>query len=119
MLYTNLKHIENHEEYLKAIHGHKNVMIICGRMDPESIQVYAAAEALAADCCHISMYDIEADSPYTQFLQNIPEVKNLSGIPFIVCFKNGNVVSVSRNKSSKAQITELLDNAFGLQLIQR
>jgi thioredoxin 1 len=119
MLYTNLNHIECREEYVKVINKYENVAVICGRMDPASIKVYSAAEELAKDYRHIMFFDVEFDNPFTKFLLNLPEVKNFSGIPFIIYFKNGNVVRATRNHNTKTQIAAMLDNAFGTQITHK
>lgn len=112
MLYTNLRHIENHQEYLKAIHEHENVLIVCGRMDPSSILVYSAAEALIKEFGHISFFDIEFDNPYTQFLLTFPEILNFSEIPFIVCIKNGQILSVKGSINTKAEMSAILESEY-------
>ena len=41
MLYTNLRHIESADEHAKILSENENVMVVCGRMGPMCIPVYA------------------------------------------------------------------------------
>jgi thioredoxin 1 len=112
MLYTNLKHIETVDEYNKTTSEYENVMIICGRMDPMSIQLFSVAEEISKAYRHIKFFDLEFDNPHTQqILRNSIAERSMSS-PFIVSFKKGKVVNVARGLKNKEQFKGMVDSIF-------
>ncbi len=112
MLYTNLKHIENAAQHVELIHSGHNMMVIWGRMEPQSITVYRIAEELEADYPNVKFYDMESDNPELTGIRNLPEFGNFAGIPYTVYYKNGLVVKATSGIQTKDQIAEILDQEF-------
>jgi thioredoxin 1 len=114
MLYTNLAHLQSAAEYSAALRENENVMVICGRMGPMCIPVYYIAEALEGTYKHVRFYDMEFDNPESHVIRSLPEVQGFMGIPFTLYYKNGEVVKATSGIQSKAQVTSILDELFGM-----
>ena len=112
MLYTNLNHIENVEEYNEIISNNENVVLICGRMGPLCIPVYRIIEELEDKYRHIKFYDMEYDNPQSFFFHTLPEISHLMEIPFIVCYKNSKIVHTTEGLQNQAQLIAILENKF-------
>jgi thioredoxin 1 len=112
MLYTNLKHIETAAEYARIMNENENVILICGRMGPLCIPIYRIAEELEKKYTHIKFYDMEYDNPETYFIHYLPEVQSLLEHPFVIYFKNSEVVKATAGIQTKTQITTILDKEF-------
>jgi len=114
MLYTNLNHIVCAQEFETIMGAHENVMVICGRMDPESIRQYRIAEELERVYKAIKFYDIEFDDPNLFFLHAVAEVEELREIPYILYFRYGQVVKATSGNQTKAQVINILENEFAI-----
>lgn len=114
MLYTNLNHIENAEEFTRVIGENENVVVICGRMGPLCIPVYRLVEEMEGQYSHVKFYDMEYDNPESFFFQALPEVQDLDEIPFIVFYKNGKAVKTAAGLQSRSQIAKNLDKEFAM-----
>ncbi|HAH22771.1 MAG TPA: hypothetical protein DCL77_03230, partial [Prolixibacteraceae bacterium] len=57
-------------------------------------------------------YDMEYDNPESYFLHYLPEVKDLQEHPFVIYYKNSEVVKVTSGLQTKTQITKILDKEF-------
>ena len=112
MLYTNLKHILTAGQHMQVISDNENVMVICGRMGPMCIPVYAIAEGLEDTYPHVKFFDMEFDNPEAHVIRNIPEVKGFLGIPFTIYYKNGRVVKATSSIQTKEQVIAILDKEF-------
>jgi thioredoxin 1 len=112
MLYTDLNHIENAEEYARILNEHENVIVICGRMGPICIPVYRLAVELEEEYGHVKFFDMEYDNPESYFFHALPEVSDLMEIPFTLYYKNGQVVKATSGIQSKAQMKAILDQEF-------
>lgn len=112
MLFTNLKHIESAEQHAQILKDNKNVMVICGRMGPMCIPVYAIAEELEKKYPHVAFYDMEFDHPEAHVIRNAPEVSGFMGIPFTMYYKDGKVVKATSSIQTKQQVTDILDEYF-------
>jgi thioredoxin 1 len=117
MLYTNLKHIETATDYHQAISENENVVVICGNMGHMSVPVYRMAEGLKKQYSHIKFYDMEFDNPESHVIRDLPEVGEQIAIPFMVFYKTGNMVKVTSDVHSKAQVKEMLDKEFSGSVI--
>jgi thioredoxin 1 len=113
MLYTNLKHIVSAENHNQVISENENVMVICGRMGPMCIPVYAIAENLEDIYTYVKFYDMEFDNPEAHVIRNLPEVKGFMGIPFTIYYKKGKVVKATSSIQDKEQVMAILDREFG------
>jgi len=112
MLYTNLKHLESAADQKKAISENENVMVICGRMGPMCIPVYAIAEELEDDYKHVKFYDMEFDNPEAHVIRSLPEVRGFMGISFTIYYRNGKVVKATSSIQSRDQVKTILDKEF-------
>jgi thioredoxin 1 len=113
MLKTNLTHVLSEQEHAKLLQENENVMICCGRMGPMCIPVYESMEELENEYKNIKFADMEFDMPDARIIRNLPECRSFQGLPFVVYYKNGNVVKATSSIQSKEQITDILDKQFG------
>jgi thioredoxin 1 len=118
MLYTNLKHVESHDELKGLLEKNVNVMICCGRMGPMCIPVYGILEELEAEYPHVQIRDMDFDIPVASFIKNLPECVFFMGLPFTVYFKNGKVIEATSSIQDEEQITAILDRIFPKKLSQ-
>lgn len=112
MLFTNLTHIENTEDYKKLLSENENVMLICGRMGPMCIPVYGIAEELEDEYPQVKFVDMEFDNPVSNVIRSLPEVRGFMGIPFTIYYKNGQVVKATSSIQTRQQVTSILDEQF-------
>lgn len=116
MLYTNLKHLESIADHTKTINENENVMVICGRMGPMCIPVYAIAEQLEVEYKHVKFFDMEFDNPISDVIRMLPEVRGFTGIPFTIYYKNGKVVKSTSSIQTKEQVKSILDKEFSISV---
>lgn len=112
VLPTNLKHIANREEHSQLLKDNENVMVCCGRMGPMCIPVYGIMEQLQSTYPHVAFRDMLFDNPEADVIRSLPEVRSFMGIPFVIYYKNGEVVAATSSIQSKDQITAILDKSF-------
>ena len=118
MLYTNLKHIENAAHHNKIINENENVMVCCGRMGPMCIPVYGVMEELEDEYQNVKFFDMEFDNPEAHVIRNLPEVRGFMGIPFVIYYKNGEVVKATSSIQNKTQITGIINSVFAEKVIR-
>jgi len=112
MLNTNLKHVETDQDFESLIANNENVMIACGRMGPMCIPVYDVMESLESKYPHIQFRDMAFDSTVANRIRALPEVRGFTGLPFVVYFQNGRVVSATGGLQRKKQIVDKLDQVY-------
>lgn len=112
MLYTNLNHIENAADFSNSLSENENVVIICGRMDSASVNVYRTAVGLKAKYRHVKFFDLEYDNPVSAFFRAIPEVAGQKALPVTVCFKNGKIEKVTAGSLSESGMKAILNAVF-------
>ena len=112
MLDTNLTHVLSEEEHSQILQENDNVMICCGRMGPMCIPVYEAMEELEGEYSHVKFADMAFDSPDARVIRNLPECSSFAGLPFVVYYKNGQVVKATSSIQNRDQITEILNANF-------
>ena len=111
MLDTNLKHIENKEQYAELVNNKSTFAVVCGRMGPMCIPVYETMEALEEKYPGVQFYDMDFDSPTGwETIRRLPETRSFNGLPFTVYFKEGKVVAATSSIQTKQQIREILDS---------
>ena len=113
MLQTNLKHIMSADEHREFITKNENVMICCGRMGPMCVPVYEVMEELEDGYDHVKFADMEFDNPDAHVIRNAPECSNFMGLPFVVYYKNGEIVKATSSIQSMDQVTDILNEKFG------
>lgn len=113
MLKTNLTHVISEKDHSELLTSNENVMICCGRMGPMCIPVYEVMEELEGEYKNIKFADMEFDSPDAKIIRNLPECRSFQGLPFVVYYKNGQVVKATSSIQSRDQITSILDEQFG------
>ncbi len=112
MLKTNLTHVISEKDHSELLTSNENVMICCGRMGPMCIPVYEVMEELEGEYKNIKFADMEFDSPDAKIIRNLPECRSFQGLPFVVYYKNGQVVKATSSIQSRDQITLILDEQF-------
>ena len=113
MLHTNLTHVLSEQDHSKILQENENVMICCGRMGPMCIPVYEVMEELESEYKNVKFADMEFDTPDAKVIRNLPECRSFQGIPFVVYYKNGQVVKATSSIQSREQVTTILDQNFG------
>lgn len=116
MLHTNLKHLTTEEETQEALKNNENVAIVCGRMGPMCLPVYAAMQQLEGRYPHVQFYDMEFDIPAAGFIKRLPACASFNGLPFTVYFKGSKVVTATTSIQTKEQIAQILDRDFSPSL---
>ena len=109
MLQTNLKHVENDNQFQELIEKNENVMICCGRMGPMCLPVYDVMENLEDKYENVAFRDVAFDEPVSNNIRKLPEVRNFMGLPLTVYFKNGKVVEATSSIQNKAQVTKIIE----------
>ncbi|KAF0140650.1 MAG: hypothetical protein FD122_2227 [Stygiobacter sp.] len=113
MLHTNLTHVLSEQDHSKLLQENENVMICCGRMGPMCIPVYEVMEELESEYKNVKFADMEFDTPDAKVIRNLPECRSFQGIPFVVYYKNGQVVKATSSIQSREQVTTILNQNFG------
>lgn len=113
MLRTNLTHVLSEADHAELLKNNENVMICCGRMGPMCIPVYEVMEELEGEYKNVKFADMEFDSPDAKVIRNLPECRSFQGLPFVVYYKNGQVVKATSSIQSQDQVTAILDEKFG------
>lgn len=113
MLRTNLTHVLSEVDHAELLKNNENVMICCGRMGPMCIPVYEVMEELEGEYKNVKFADMEFDSPDAKVIRNLPECRSFQGLPFVVYYKNGQVVKATSSIQSQDQVTAILDEKFG------
>ncbi len=108
MLHTNLKHVLSKDDHKKLIAENENVMICCGRMGPMCIPVYAAMTELGNEYDQVVFADMEFDIPDASVIRDAPECRSFMGLPFVVYYKNGELVHATSSIQSRPQIEAVL-----------
>lgn len=114
MLYTNLKHIEKVIDQNRVLEQNENVVIICGRMEKDSITVYRIAEELEKQFPQVKFFDMEFDNPESTALKNTIEYYNITHIPIIGFFKSGNLVNVLFGTHTYQEIADELKKEYSI-----
>lgn len=114
MLYTNLKHINTADELVAITAEHENVMVCCGRMGPMCIPVYGIMEELEEEYRQVKFFDMEFDNPESAIIRNAPECSGFMGLPYVVYYKNGQLVKATTSIQSMGMVRGILDAEFGL-----
>lgn len=112
MLVTNLTHVMSADEHKKFIEENENVMICCGRMGPMCIPVYGAMEELEDEYKNVKFADMEFDNPEAHVIRNAPECSGFMGLPFVVYYRNGELVKATSGIQSIDQVRGVLDQTF-------
>lgn len=112
VLPTNLKHVATANDLNEIITSNKNVMVCCGRMGPMCLPVYDIMEELQDEYTNVEFRDMMFDSPEAAIIRNLPESRSFMGLPFIIYYKNGKVVTATSSIQSREQVTNVLDREF-------
>jgi len=109
ILNTNLKHIENENDFQHVIEENDNVMVTCGRMGPMCIPVYGIMENLEDKYDGVAFRDMAFDSEVASVVKSLPDVRTFQSLPFVVYYKHGKVHRVTGGIQTKQQVKENLD----------
>jgi thioredoxin 1 len=110
MLDTNLKHIESKDTFDSVLAENENVMICCGRMGPMCLPVYDVMEQLEPTYTHVAFRDMPFDSQVAmETIRTLPQTLGFTGLPFVVYFRNGQVVHATSSIQNRQQVTAVLD----------
>jgi thioredoxin 1 len=112
MLYTNLIHLETAADLAGIIRKNANVLVVCGRMDPQSVPVYRIAEELEKVYGTVKFCDMEFDNPESLVILNLNQVVGLKEIPYVACYMSGELVETSSGIQTMDQVTEMMHTAF-------
>jgi len=109
MLQTNLTHIESSSDLQSALEENDNVMVTCGRMGPMCIPVYDIMESLERKYQDVAFRDMAFDSSVAAVVKSLPDARQLTSLPFVVYYKNGEVTKVTGGIQTKQQVKQNLD----------
>ncbi len=82
-------------------------------MGPMCIPVYDAMDKLQNEYPHVEFRDMLFDSPEASVIRNHPACSSFMGLPFVVYYKNGELVEATSSIQNKDQIKTILDRQFG------
>jgi len=116
VLYTNLRHIESITEFQKVIGEIENVLIICGNMGVDSIQVYRISEKLEALYPKVKFFDMEFENPESKFVCELFEHEKDNTVPYVVYYQNGEMVNRTSGIQTWEQMTEKLDKLLLIEV---
>lgn len=110
MLQTNLKHIENLQQYNELIQSGAKVAVVCGRMGPMCVPVYAVMDSLKETYADVTFCDMEFDAPVAmETIRSLPETRSFMGLPFTVYYRDGKVVAATTSIQNKKQVKDIID----------
>lgn len=109
MLFTNLTHIEDSNGLQQTIQNHPKVMVICGRMNPDSIEAYRVVEELKEVYPEVKFFDLEIDNPLFSLKELIPKYKNQLNTPIVLYFNNAELTGVRYGTTTKRQLINFLN----------
>lgn len=112
ILQTNLKHVATAKDHAEVIQNNENVMICCGRMGPMCIPVYDVMEDLQKEYTNVDFRDMAFDNPEASVIRNHPACSSFMGLPFVVYYKNGELVAATSSIQNRDQVTVILDREF-------
>jgi len=111
-LYTNLIHLETAADLAGIIRENTNVLVVCGRMDPQSVPVYRIVEELEKGYRTVKFCDMEFDNPESLAIQNLNQAFGLKEIPYVAYYMDGELVQTSSGIQTIDQVTEMMHSAF-------
>jgi hypothetical protein len=76
-----------------VLRENRNVMAACGRTGPMCLPVYDVMEKLEPRHRHVAFRDLDFDSPTSQVIRRLPQVRGFNGLPFTVYFRDGQSVA--------------------------
>jgi thioredoxin 1 len=69
-------------------------------------------EELENEYGNVKFADMEFDNPEAHVIRNAPECSGFMGLPFVVYYRNGELVKATSGIQSIDQIREVLDQTF-------
>ncbi len=111
-LATNLTHVETDQDLADVIASNEKVMIACGRMGPMCIPVYDVMEKIQDDYANVTFRDLAFDTGTANMIRSLPQTRNFRSLPFVIYYKDGEVVHATGGIQTKKQIKDALDDAF-------
>ncbi len=112
MLYTNLIHLETFTDLDKMTRENENVLIVCGRMDPQSVTIYRIAESMAQENHHVKFCDMEYDNPESIHIRQMPEFIQNSISPLTLYLQKSQVVKAFSGIQSEEAIAGAINEIF-------
>jgi thioredoxin 1 len=61
---------------------------------------------------NVEFRDMLFDNPHASVIRNLPEARSFMGLPFVIYYKNGEIVEATSSIQSKEQIKSILDREF-------
>jgi thioredoxin 1 len=116
MLYTNLIHLETAADLSGIIRENARVLVVCGRMDPQSVPAYRIAEELEKAYGTVKFCDMEFDNPESLVVQKVVQAIGLMEIPYTAYYRNGEFVDATSGIQTKDQVIEMMHATFKIPI---
>ena len=101
VLYTNLEHLRSKIKFEKLIKEKKKVIIIAGRNVCSNCRsMFPIFEKISLIRKDIEIRDWDYDLNSADVIRDLPECRNFESLPFVVYFKNGQVVEATSGKQT-------------------
>jgi len=85
-------------------------------MGVDSIQVYRIAEQLEALYPQVKFLDLEFDNPESKFLCDLFDNDKESTVPYLVYYRNAEMVHRTTGSQTREQMAEKLDNLLLIEM---
>jgi len=108
MLYTDLQHIENANEFALYKKQYNSIVVLCGRMNSQTVNVYRELLELKELFSQIVFCDLDYDNP--EFNEICISLKNIENTPLLLFIKNNKIVTSTTGVIEKEKIQKIINN---------
>jgi thioredoxin 1 len=111
MFNIKVKQIAEANEFDEAVKNTENLVACAGRWGPMCIPVYGAMEQMETDSKfnEINFRVVNFDSEPAGKIRSLKECRRFMGLPFIVYYKNGEVVHATSGLQTRQQLEENIE----------
>lgn len=113
-LSTDLIHLRTGEDAERVVKDNENVVICCGRMGSAYVPIYKVMEDLRPRYPHVLFAEMVFCNRAAYVIKRLLDRSSYKGLPFIGCFKRGEVVHATSGVRTKDQIIRVLNGAFSI-----
>ena len=115
MLETEVQELITQGEAKALIKNKPFVMICCGRIGPMCIPVYESMRALEPLYPFVAFRTMDFDAQVARWIKGLPECATFKRLPFIIYFREGEVVRSTSAIQTKEEIDAILDKEFSIR----
>ena len=112
VLRTKLQHLRSKAKFKKLIKEYEKVIIVAGRMCPICSSMYPIFEHLDEIHDDIEIRDWDYDLKSADMIREMPETEDFWTLPFVLYFRNGEIVEAHAGKKSSSDIKKIIQDNF-------